>query len=95
MIREDGSFKLLRFEPAKKPKKYVAVLLNKKTGRTNRIAFGSQGYENYDDKSGLGLFKGVSHGDKKRRDLYRVRHAGEGDASNFPNAGYWAWHVLW
>jgi hypothetical protein len=96
MIRENSEFKLLRFEKSKNPdKKYDAIVLNKKSGRERRIGFGARGYENYADRSGLGLYKNVSHGDKERRDRYRQRHPGEGDNSNFPNPGFWAYHVLW
>ena len=95
MIRENSEYKLLRFEKAKSPKKYNAVLLNKKTGREKRVPFGSAVHEQYRDDSGLGLWSHKNHLDKERRRLYRLRHAGEGDSENFPNAGYWAWWILW
>jgi len=94
MIRENSEFKLLRFEKSKNPdKKYDAIVLNKNSGRERRIGFGARGYENFGDKSGLGLYKGT--GDIEQRKRYRARHPGEGDNSNFPNPGYWAHHVLW
>lgn len=94
MKRQNETYKLLRFEKSKRAgKKYDAVLKNKKTGGEKRVPFGATGYKNYGDKSGLGLYKGT--GEEDRRARYRARHAGEGDDSNFPNAGYWAWHILW
>lgn len=96
MKRENETYKFLRFEKSKRPgKKYDAVLKNKKTGGEKRVPFGQVGYENFDDKSGLGLYKKISHGNKERKDRYRARHQGEGDDSNFPKPGYFAWHIFW
>jgi len=94
MKKENETYKLLRFEKSKRAgKKYDAVLRNKKTGGEKRVPFGATGYENYGDKTGLGLYKGT--GDLEQRKRYRARHRGEGDESNFPNPGFFAYNYLW
>lgn len=96
MKRENETYKFLRFEKSKRPgKKYDAVLKNKKTGGEKRVPFGDSNYEQYKDSTGLGLYSKKNHLDKQRRDNYRSRHQGEGDDSNFPKPGFFAYNFLW
>lgn len=83
-----------KFEKATGAKKYNAILKNKKTGRTVKVGFGAKGYQHYKDKA-LGSYSSQNHGDAKRREAYRKRHAGEGDASRKYSPGWFAWHYLW
>jgi hypothetical protein len=96
MIRENATYKLIRFVKSDKAgKKYTAVLKNKKTGGEKRVHFGASAYEQYRDTTGVGAWSHKNHLDEGRRSNYRSRHAGEGNESNFPNAGYFAYHTLW
>jgi len=96
MIKQNETYKFLRFVKSKTSgKKYDAILLNKKTGREKKVSFGASSYPQYKDSTGVGAWSHKNTLDNERRRLYRLRHAGEGNDSNFPNAGYWAWHYLW
>ena len=95
-------YKFLRFEKSdRKTSKYQAILQNKKTGNLVKVHFGGikkNGipYEQYKDKTGLGLYSGYDHNDNERRDRYKKRHAK--DISTFKNywsAGYFADRFLW
>jgi hypothetical protein len=54
-------------------------------------SFGALGYQHYFDK--IGAYEHLDHHDKKRRAMYRHRHAK--DIDNYPHAGYFAAHYLW
>ncbi len=96
MIRENDTYKLMGFAKSHVAgKKYDAILWNKRAGRERRVPFGDAHYEHYRDSTGVGLWSHRDHGDVGRRANYRRRHGGEGDRSNFPNSGYWAYHCLW
>lgn len=76
--------------------KYVAILRHKNTGRTKRVPFGGKRadgtpYEQYHDK--VGHYAAYDHADRKRRALYRVRHAGE--QNHKFSAGWFSWKYLW
>lgn len=91
--KTDYTFK--KFEKAHNPKKkYDAILVNKDTGREVRVPFGATGYEQYADKTGLGLYKHLDHHDAKRRAAYRIRHAKDMRAG-FYSFGSFAWQFLW
>lgn len=95
MIYPASQYTFVKYERSQvSGKKYAAVLRNKKTGREVKVNFGATGYQHYRDKA-LGLFKSSDHGDSKRRDSYRSRHAGEGDASKKFSPGWFSWHKLW
>lgn len=93
-------YKFLRFEKSKrKGKKYNGVLLNKKTKREVRIAFGAvysdgKPYEQYEDSTDLGLYSKYNHKDKKRRDAYRARHRGF-LKDGYYSAGHFSYYFLW
>jgi len=71
---------LLRLEPANDGKhKYIAHFQN---GRKTR--FGAQGYEDF-----------TTHGDIKRREAYRKRHAKDLNTNDPYRAGYLSYYILW
>jgi len=89
-------YSFVKFEKSKRVnKKYSAILQNKKTGRTKTLPFGSSLHENYKDETGLNMYPEKMHGDIKRLELYRKRHAGEGDESRKYSPGWFSWHFLW
>ena len=64
-------------------KKYMVVFANERTGRLNKIHFGSLGLSDY-----------TINKDKKRKELYKLRHANDYmDDLAYPGA--WSWHLLW
>jgi hypothetical protein len=73
------------FVSDKAPKKYYALV-----GR-RKVYFGDARYEQYKDK--IGHYASQDHGDKKRREAYRNRHAHESLAPG--TAGFFSWYVLW
>ena len=75
-----------------KTKKYDSIIQNKKTGKIYVIPFGAVGYEHYQDKTGLNLYK--SHGDKKRRKLYRARHRKD-IKPGYYSPGWMSMNILW
>jgi hypothetical protein len=85
-----SGLKLLRFEKAKFPKKYNAILEENK--KEKKIAFGDQRYEQYKDSTGLNLYSNLNHLDENRRNLYYRRHN-----KNYPkySADYFSKKYLW
>lgn len=71
-------------------KKYEAVLQNR-FGEVKRVGFGDRRYEQYKDR--IGHWSHLDHGDEKRKQAYRKRHAGEDQVLFSP--GYFAWNFLW
>lgn len=59
-----------------KHKKYVAIVKNKSTGKTRRVNFGDNRYQQFKDSTKIKAYSGQNHGDKKRRDSYFSRHSG-------------------
>lgn len=74
-------------------KKVVAILKNKKTKKVKELGFGQRLSSTYWDRTGKG--GDPTHGDKKVRENYRKRHAGEGYQSKKYSPGYLSWHFLW
>ena len=94
VIKNPEMFVLKGFEKSHlKDKKYNAVLKNKKTGKIRKIPFGCSSYEHFKDKTKTGLWSHKDHKDKKRRELYRIRHKGE-DKKKF-SSGYFSMKYLW
>ena len=90
-----NEYKLNGFERSKtKNKKYDAILIDKSTKKIKRIPFGDSRYEQYRDSSGLGLYSSKDHNDKKRRQLYRQRHAKD-LRNDYYSAGYFSMRYLW
>lgn len=69
--------RIVRFEKShRKGKKYLALIREIGTGKVRRVHFGGDGYVQYKDRTGLGLYDSVSHGDRKRMQRYFLRHSG-------------------
>lgn len=95
-VYSSKNYDFVKFVKAtKRDKKYIGILRNKKTGRLKQIPFGSSKHENYSDETGLNAYPKLQHGDIKRLELYRKRHAGEGDDDEKFSAGWFSWHFLW
>jgi len=75
-------------------KKYNAIIVDKITKKETRIPFGDSRYSQYKDVTGLGLYSKNDTLDKKRRDLYRLRHAKDLKDGYF-SPGYFAYYYLW
>jgi hypothetical protein len=70
--------KLISVKKTKAPKKYEAIFSDGK-----RVQFGAAGYSDY-----------TMHKDKKRRELYRKRHAHH-DINNPTTPAALSWYLLW
>jgi len=92
------SFKDYKFKGFEKSdranKKYNAILINKKTKKETRVAFGDSNYSQFKDSTGLGLYSSKDTLDKEKKKLYRIRHAKD-LKDGYYSAGYFAWHYLW
>jgi hypothetical protein len=86
-------FKLLGFKEGPPPKKYTAVLEDKRTGRRYEVHFGDRNYQHYKDNTGLGIWSHLDHGDVKRRRAYHSRH--RYDKLNEYSPGHFSYYYLW
>ena len=68
--------KILNFKRGPNFKKYTAFLQNKKTKKTRKIHFGDKRYQQYKDRTGLGLYSSKNHLTRKRMQRYFLRHSG-------------------
>lgn len=75
-------------------KKYDAILKNKQNNKHVRVPFGDKKYEQYEDKTGLGLYNNLNHLDNKRRIAFRKRH-GYFLKPGFFSPGYFSYYFLW
>jgi len=90
-----NEYSLKGFRKSKsKNKKYDALLVNKKTGRSKTIPFGDKRYQHYKDSTGLGLYSNLNHGDKERRKKYKQRHQGFIKQGQY-SAAYFSMRYLW
>jgi hypothetical protein len=93
MYYKKTDYKLLNYQKSNSPlKKYDAVLQHRKTGKIILVPFGAAGYENFGDKTGLGLYK--SHGDKKRKQSYIARHQ-HFLKDGYYSPSYFSMRMLW
>ena len=60
----------------RKGKKYAALVRELGTGLERVIHFGGLGYAQYKDRTGVGLYSHLDHGDKQRMGRYFLRHSG-------------------
>ena len=67
---------IVKFKKGPFPKKYTAFVKNKKTKKVRRIHFGDRRYQQYKDRTKLGLYKHKNHGTRKRMRNYFSRHSG-------------------
>jgi hypothetical protein len=77
---------------SKNGKKYDAILERRKDKKIIYVPFGASAYSNYQDKTGLNLYK--THGNEKRRTSYRARHKKD-LKSGFYSAGFFSYYILW
>lgn len=90
-----SDYSLVKFVKSHKAgKKYDAVLRNKKTGGMSKIPFGDSSYQQFRDKTGLGLYTHLNHNDQKRKTAYRLRHNKDIKQNNY-SAGYFSMRYLW
>jgi hypothetical protein len=71
--------KLISLSKANYPHKFVATFSD-----GTMTPFGNQEYLDY-----------TQHHDKKRRELYRIRHKKDLDTKDPTRAGYLAYYILW
>jgi hypothetical protein len=90
-----SDYSFIKFTKSHKAgKKYNAILRNKKTGGTVKIPFGDLSYEQFKDKTGLGLYTHLDHRDTKRKRAYKIRHDKDVRPNNY-SAGYFSMKYLW
>ena len=68
--------KIIKCQKGPFPKKYTAIIQNKKTKKLRKIHFGDRRYEQYKDKTSLKLYKSKDHNTTKRKQNYYSRHSG-------------------
>jgi|TARA_B100001093_G_scaffold406769_1_gene395287 hypothetical protein len=68
--------RIVEFKRGPFPKKYTAFVKNKKTKKVRRIHFGDRRYQQYKDRTGVGLYSHKNHGTRKRMQNYFSRHSG-------------------
>ena len=84
------------FTKSKSKGKKYAVIYNNKT-----INFGSSTNSQFKDKTGLGLYTHLNHGDKTKRAAFRARmskiknKSGEYVYKLKSSPAYWAYNYLW
>lgn len=67
---------IVKFKKGPFPKKYTAIIENKKTKKRRIIHFGDRRYQQYKDRVALGLYTRKNHGTRKRMRRYFLRHSG-------------------
>lgn len=67
---------IIRFVKGPYPKKYTAIVQNKKTKKIRRINFGDRRYQQYKDRTDLQLYASLNHNDRKRMRNYYSRMSG-------------------
>ena len=68
--------KIVKFKRGPSPKKYTAVIRNNKTKNIRHLHFGDKNYEQFKDRTGMGLYSHKNHGDRRRQENYYNRHSG-------------------
>lgn len=66
--------KIVNFKRGPFPKKYTATI--KHGNKTRKIHFGDRRYQQYKDRTPLGLYSRKNHGERKRMQNYFSRHSG-------------------
>jgi hypothetical protein len=67
---------IIKFVKGPFPKKYTALLRNKKNKKTRKLHFGDVRYQQYKDRTPLKLYKRRDHKTRKRMQRYFSRHSG-------------------
>ena len=68
--------RIVEFKKGPFPKKYTAIISNKKTKKTRKLHFGDRRYQQYKDRTPLKLYKSKNHNTRKRMQNYYSRHSG-------------------
>ena len=58
----------------RKNKKYMAAIVDDNGNIYKNVHFGDTRYQQYKDKTPLGLYSHLDHNDENRRRLYHLRH---------------------
>ena len=66
---------IVKFKRGPYPKKYTAIVKNKKNKKTRKIHFGDRRYQQYKDRTPLKLYKSKNHNTRKRMQNYFSRHS--------------------
>jgi hypothetical protein len=66
---------IIKFKKGPSPKKYTALVKNKKTNKIRKIHFGDKRYQQYKDRTPLKLYKNKNHNTRKRMQNYYSRHS--------------------
>ena len=76
LLKKSLKEKIINFEKSSNPdKKYMATIKDLKTGKTRVIHFGASAYEQYKDRTPLGLYTSKNHSNKRRQMNYYSRHS--------------------
>jgi hypothetical protein len=77
-----------------KGKKYTALIQNNESGKIKKINYGSSINQQYEDKTGLGMYTHKNHKDKDKRENYKKRH-NVYIKQGFFSPGYFSMKYLW
>tara|TARA_B110000091_G_scaffold211404_1_gene255974 strand:+ start:1919 stop:2224 length:306 start_codon:yes stop_codon:yes gene_type:complete len=67
---------VIKIKKGPSPKKYTALVKNKKTRKIRTLHFGDKNYQQYKDRTPLKLYKNKNHNTRKRMQNYYSRHSG-------------------
>lgn len=68
--------RIIEFKRGPFPKKYTAIVENRKTKKRRKINFGDRRYQQYKDRTPNKLYAKQNHGTRKRMQNYYNRHSG-------------------
>ena len=68
--------RIIEFKRGPFPKKYTAIVENRKTKKRRKINFGDRRYQQYKDRTPNKLYAKQNHGTRKRMRNYYNRHSG-------------------
>lgn len=94
-----------RFSVPRSGKKKYTAIVPQRAGKPIRVSFGHRDYQHYKDQvpksMGGGRWAKKDHGDRKRRQNYRARHAGMKCKSGAPcisirySPAWFSYYYLW
>ena len=94
MYYSKRDYKLVKFQKStSKFKKYDAILKHRLHKNYVRVPFGDNRYEQYKDRTKLGIYSHLDHLDKKRKKLYHARHQKDKNLPYSPS--YFSSTYLW
>tara|TARA_Y100001958_G_C21245799_1_gene575747 strand:- start:4496 stop:5320 length:825 start_codon:yes stop_codon:yes gene_type:complete len=68
---------IVKFQKGPGDKKYTAIVKDKQTKKTRILHFGDKNYEQFKDRTNLGIYSHKNHSNKRRQENYYNRHSGE------------------